>query len=327
MSRKRAKLQLDLPDPPCQARHPLQLSPRDWWAVTKNTLVETNNDNVAVIAAGVAFFSLLAVFPLLTAGLSIYGFFADPAEVQKMLYSISDVLPADAWAVINDQITAIVTAPDSSLGLGIAIGLLVALWSAGSGIRAVMRAMNVAYGERETRNIATFYALAGSMTLSMIIFMWVALAVIVGLPALLAILKLDGILEALTRILPWVLLISMFGFASGIVYRFGPSRRPAKKRWVFPGIVFTTFAWLALSYGFSRFVSEFGNYNAIYGSLSAVIILLIWFWMTAFVVIVGAELNAELERYTFEDTTRGPDCPMGARGAAMADYNYKAVNF
>ncbi len=237
-----------------------------------------------------------------------------------MLNSVSAVLPAEAWNVLNEQINAIIHASNAKLGLGIAAGLIIALWSAGSGIRAIMRAMNIAYGEKERRNLATFYGLAGSMTLSMIIFMWVALAVIIGVPSLLAVLKLEGLTATFTRLLPWPLLISMFGFASGILYRFGPSRRPAKKRWVFPGILFTTFSWLLLSYGFSKFVAAFGNYNAVYGSLASVIILLIWFWLTAFVVIVGAELNAELERHTSVDTTRGPDRPLGKRGAAMADW-------
>jgi membrane protein len=275
---------------------------------------------VAIVAAGVAFFSLLAIFPLITACLSIYGYFADPSQVQGLLRNVNSVLPQDAWEILNRQITAVISAPGGKLGLGIAVGLLIALWSAGAGIRAIMRAMNIAYGERETRNLATFYALAASMTLSMIVFVWIALAVIIGVPAILHLLKLDGAVAIFSRFLPWVLLVSMFGFAAGVLYRFGPSRRPAKKRWVFPGIVFTTVTWLLISFGFSKFVAAFGNYNAIYGSLSAVIILLIWFWLTAYTVIVGAEINAEMERHTTVDTTRGPDRPLGERGAAMADY-------
>lgn len=304
----------------CTAHSPLDFSAGDWWIITRNTWEEIHVDNVAIIAAGVAFFTLLAIFPLITACLSLYGYFADPTEVQGLLNSVNGVLPADAWEVLNRQIVSVITAPSSGLGLGIAIGLLIALWSAGSGIRAIMRAMNIAYGERETRNLATFYAIAASMTLSMIIFVWIALAVIIGVPAVLHLLKLDDAIGLFSRFLPWLLLISMFGFASGVLYRFGPSRRPAKKRWVFPGIVFTTLTWLVISFGFSKFVSAFGNYNAIYGSLSAVIILLIWFWLTAYTVIVGAELNAEMERHTCVDTTRGPDRPIGERGAAMADY-------
>jgi len=293
---------------------------RDWWAITKSTWREIHKDNVAIVAAGVAFFSLLAIFPLITACLSIYGYFADPSQVQGLLRNVNSVLPQEAWEILNRQITAVISASSGKLGLGIAVGLLIALWSAGAGIRAIMRAMNIAYGERETRNLATFYALAASMTLSMILFVWIALAVIIGVPAILHLLKLDGAVAIFSRFLPWVLLVSMFGFAAGVLYRFGPSRRPAKKRWVFPGIVFTTVTWLLISFGFSKFVAAFGNYNAIYGSLSAVIILLIWFWLTAYTVIVGAEINAEMERHTTVDTTRGPDRPLGERGAAMADY-------
>ena len=307
---------------PCCARSPLEFSARDWRAIIKRTWSEIHDDNVAIIAAGVAFFSLLAIFPLITACLSIYGYFADPVQVQGLLNDVNGVLPQDAWEILNRQISAVINAPNGKLGLGIAIGLLIALWSAGAGIRAIMRAMNIAYGERETRNIATFYALAASMTLSMILFVWIALAIIIGVPALLHILKLDGVISVFSRFLPWVLLISMFGFAAGILYRFGPSRRPAKKRWVFPGILFTTLTWLGISFGFSKFVAAFGNYNATYGSLSAVIILLIWFWLTAYTVIVGAELNSEMERHTSVDTTRGPDRPLGQRGAAMADYRH-----
>jgi len=306
--------------PSSTADNPLKFTGRDWWHVIRHTFREINQDNVAIIAAGVAFFTMLAIFPLITACLSIYGYFADPQDAYAQLQSVSDMLPNEAWNIINGQVQAVASAPSAGLGLGIAIGLLIALWSAGSGIRAMMRAMNVAYGEVEKRNLATFYALAGSMTLSVTVFMWVALAVIIGVPAALTLLNLDGLTATVTRFLPWVILISMFAFATAVLYRFGPSRRPAKKRWIIPGVLFATLSWLLISYGFSRFVAEFGSYNKTYGGLSAVIVLLVWFWLTAFVVIVGAELNAEIERHTTADTTRGPNRPIGERGAAMADY-------
>ena len=288
--------------------------------MTKRLFSEVGRDNVTIIAAGVAFFSMLAIFPLITACLSIYGYFADPTDAHGQLEIVSELLPLEAWTIISKQVQAVANAPTANLGLGIAIGLLIALWSAGAGIRAMMRAMNVAYGEDEKRNLAMFYALAGSMTLSVTIFLWIALAVIIGVPAALTLLNLEGLTATVTRFLPWVVLISMFAFATIVLYRFGPSRRPAKMRWVLPGVLFATLSWLLISYGFSRFVAEFGSYNKMYGGLSAVIILLIWFWLTAFVVIVGAELNAELERHTIADTTRGPDRPIGERGAAMADF-------
>ena len=307
---------------PCCARSPLEFSARDWWAIIKRTWREIHDDNVTIVAAGVAFFTLLAIFPLITACLSIYGLFADPSEVENLTQSVNSVLPAEAWEILHSQIISVITAPNAGLGVGIAVGLLIAIWSAGAGIRAIMRAMNIAYGEREKRNLATFYGIAGSMTLAVILFVWLSLAVIIGVPAFLALMKLEGLTVGITRAIPWLLLISVFAFSSGVLYRFGPSRRPAKKRWVMPGIIFTTVTWLVQSFAFSKFIAAFGNYNAVYGSLSAVIILLIWFWLTAYTVIVGAELNSEMERHTSVDTTRGPDRPLGQRGAAIADYRH-----
>lgn len=293
---------------------------RVYWSVLKRTVSEIQSDNVAIIAAGVAFFTMLAIFPLITACLSIYGLFADPVQVQQQIAAIAPLLPSESWKLLDTQIRAVTEAPPERLRLGIAVGLVFALWSAGAGIRAIMQAMNIAYGERETRNPAAFLALAGALTLSVTLFMWLALAVIIGVPALLAMLHLGGIAAIVTRYMPWIIIVLLFACATFILYRVGPSRRQAKFRWVFPGVLFATVSWLFISGGFSLFVSEFSNYNKFYGSLSAVIILLVWFWLTAFVVIVGAELNAELERHTSADTTRGYRRPLGKRGAAMADY-------
>lgn len=304
----------------CEADAPWRFSFKDWLRVIQFTGAEIEHDNVAVIAAGVAFFSLLAVFPLITACLSIFGYFADPAAVEQQLSAVSSVLPKEAWDILDAQIKAVTNAPNKGLGLGILFGLSLALYSAGSGIRAMMRAMNVAYGEREKRGRVHFYALAISMTVSVTVFMFVALAIIVGVPALLNFVNLDKAASRLAGYMPWIILISVFAFSTAALYRIGPSRRPAKFRWILPGVIFSTLAWMGMSYLFSTFVAEFGNYNKTYGGLSAVIILLVWFWLTAFVVIVGAELNAELERHTCVDTTRGKDRPLGERGAAMADY-------
>lgn len=304
------------------ATSPLGFTRRDWWLILKDMVHETNHDNVAIIAAGVAFFTMLAVFPLITACISIYGYVADPVRVQMQLQNISGLFPAEAWDILNTQVMAVASAPDAQLGLGIAIGLLIALWSAGAGIRAIMRAMNVAYDEKEKRSIAAFYALAGMFTLSVTIFLWVALAVIIGVPALLTYAKLDGLAAAFTQYLPWIILLSLFGFAVAVLYQYGPSRRPAKLRWIIPGCILATMSWIFISMAFSWFVSAFGTYNKTYGSLSAVIMLLMWFWLTALVIIIGAELNAAMERHTGTDTTRGPDRPIGMRGAAVANHSH-----
>ncbi len=305
---------------PCEARSPLAFSAKDWWVIVKDVWKKIGQDNIGIIAAGVAFFTMLAIFPLITACLSIYGFVADPIRVQKQLEAVSGIFPKEAWDILDTQVMAVASAPNAQLGLSIAIGLLVALWSAGAGIRAIMRAMNIAYDEREKRGVAAFYALAGTFTLSVTVFLWVALAVIIGVPALLSLVQLDRVAAFLARLLPWIVLISIYSVSVSILYLFGPSRRPAKIRWVLPGTVFSALTWVLISSGFSKFVAAFGTYNKTYGSLSAVIILLMWFWLTALVVIIGAEINAALERRTTVDTTIGPDRPIGQRGAAVADW-------
>ncbi len=272
------------------------------------------------MAAGVAFFSLIAIFPLISAAISLFSYFANPGDVDDITGGFRDLMPEQAFDIIQNQIVTVVDAPGEALGLGIIISLGLAIFSAGAGIRAMMRAMNIAYEEIEKRNIFVFYSYAILMTLGSFIFIWLSFLVIIGVPSILNFLNATESAKFSSRFLPWLLLVFVFAFAVGVMYRFGPSRRPAKKRWVYPGIVFATLAWLLISYGFSKFVSEFGNYNATYGSLSAVVILLVWLWLTANVIIIGAELNSELERQTLIDSTRGPARPLGTRGATMADF-------
>jgi len=285
----------------CNAATPFGFNRKDLWHISKCSFGEINRDNVSIVAAGVAFFALLALFPLITGCLSIYGYLADPTSAEGHLSLVSGLLPEEVWSLINGQVQSVASAPKTGLGLRIICSLLLALWAAGAGIRAMMRALNIAYDEKEKRNPIKFYGLAFILTMSMTIFISASLVVLVGLPTVL-------------------LLIAIFALTTTILYRYGPSRRPAKMRWLLPGVFFATIVWLIISAGFSYFVTHFSTYNATYGSLSAVIILLVWLWLTAFIVIMGAEINGEMERYTSVDTTRGPDRPLGQRGAAMADY-------
>ena len=280
------------------------------------------SDNVAIIAAGVAFFTMLAIFPLITACMSIYGYIADTSLVQSQLSTVEDLLPDAAWDILFSQVTAVAETPNSELGIRIALGLLIALWSAGAGIRAIMRAMNIAYDELEDRGLMRFYGLAGTFTLTITVFFWLALTVIIGVPSVLAFLHLEGVAAAVTQYLPWILLISLFWVSTTALYLYGPARRPAKLRWVMPGAIMATLSWDLISLSFSWFVGAFSSFNKTYGSLSAVVVLLIWFWLTSFVVIAGAQLNAAFERRTQVDTTRGPDRPIGERGAAVADKEF-----
>ena len=299
---------------------PLGFTPREYAQIAARTFVQINRDNVPVVAAGVAFFALLSMFPMISAMLSIYGYFADLSDVQRMANFLRPLMPEAAWSIVSDQIAAVVSAPDSELSLRIFLSLVFALYTAGAGIRAILRAMNVAYGEDEKRNIVVFYLTGIGMTVGLFLFVYLSLLVIVGIPAAFTFFHLDRTASVIGGTLPWIILIGAFAFGAGVIYRFGPSRRPARKRWVTPGVIFTTLSWLAISYGFSFFVRTFGRYEATYGGLSAVIVLLLWFWLSAMTVIIGAELNAEMERQTLADTTRGDIRPIGLRKASMADY-------
>jgi len=308
---------------PCYASAPWEFTPRDWWQIAKRWFVQINADNVTVAAAGVAFFSLVAIFPLLSAGLSLWGFIADPAEVRTLIDETTALLPSDSRVLIDQQVNAVLDAPRERLGFGIVIGLTLALYSAGAGIRALMRALNIAYGEVERRPIWKFYLTAFAFTAMLGALFATAFIAIVIIPATLAFTPfeiLDATARQVARILPFVAVVLVFGAATFILYRFGPDRRPAKKRWLWPGAVLATVLWLAISYAFSAFVASFGDYNATYGSIASVIILLLWLYLTAFIVLLGAELNAEMERQTLCDTTRGPARPLGVRGASMADF-------
>ena len=299
---------------------PLGFTPREYLQIAARTFGQINRDNVPVVAAGVAFFALLSMFPLISAMLSIYGYFADLSDMQDMAIYLRPLMPEGAWTIVSDQIAAVISAPNEELSLRIVVSLVLALYTAGAGIRALLRAMNVAYGEDETRNIFVFYLTAIGMTVGLFLFVYLCLGVIVVIPAVLNFLTLDGTASLLSGVLPWVVLVLAFAFGAGVIYRFGPDRRPPKKRWVLPGVVFTTLSWLLIGWGFSQFVSSFGRYDATYGSLSAVVVLLLWFWLSATVVIIGAELNAELERQTLADTTRGREREVGLREARMADF-------
>jgi len=304
----------------CAVTSPLKFSGSDWWQIIIRTAQATKHDNVNVIAAGVAFFSLLAVFPLISAALSIFSYFTDPGDVDAIIKSVSSLMPGDALGLITDQISSVLNADRSKVTVGIFISLTIAFFSAGAGIRAMMRAMNIAYEEFETRNILVFYLYAAAMTLGSLFIVWLSLIVIIGVPTALTFLKLEGATDNVVRFLPWGLLLLVFSFACGVMYRFGPSRRPARIRWLIPGISFAVLSWLLISFSFSKFVQHFGTYNEVFGGLASVIILLIWLWLTANVIIIGAQLNSEIERQTLADTTRGPCRPLGQRGAHMADF-------
>jgi len=276
-------------------------------------------DRVTLVAAGVSFYILLSLFPALGALVSLYGFIADPSTMLKHITFVADILPPGAFDIILTQLNVLVQAEPSSLSLGFLTGLGVALWSANSAVKAMFDAMNIAYGEAEKRGILRLNLISLAFTGVALVFAAVLVAAIGGVPAVLSYLWLDRWQENLIRVLRWPVVLSFVGGGIALIYHFGPSRESAKVRWISWGAVFSTLLWVTASILFSFYLETFADYQATYGALGALIGFMIWTWISVMIVIVGAELNAELEHQTARDTTTGAPRPLGERGAYVAD--------
>lgn len=299
---------------------PADFSGRDWKAVMMRVWTCIGEDNISLIAAGCAFYSVLALFPGITALVLIYGLVADPAQVSAQLAQLEGILPADVLTMIKDQMTRVAGQNESALGWGLVVAVGFAFWSASAGMKAIFTALNIAYKEREKRNILVFNLLGLLFTVMAILAVIVGLVAIVVVPAVLAFVGLGGVFEWSLRIARWPLLAVIVALGLAVLYRYGPSRATARWEWLTWGSTIATLIWLAASIGFAIYVASFASYNATYGSLGAPVVLLMWFYITAFAVLLGAEINGELEHQTSIDTTTGPSKPMGRRGAYMADH-------
>lgn len=276
-------------------------------------------DRVMLIAAGVTYYLLLALFPAMAAMVSLYGFLASPAEIAGRIGFLSAVMPADALDIFLDQLTSFASQDNSTLSIGLLAGLGVALWSANNGMKALFEAMNVAYAETEKRSFLKLNAVSLLFTLGALLLVITLIVAMGVVPAVLAFLRLDQWAQTVIRLARWPLMILVVATGIAILYRFGPSRQPPKARWLTWGTGFATVFWLAASVAVSFYLANFANYNATYGTLGAMIGFMVWTWISVIIVIIGAEINAELEHQTAKDSTTGPPEPMGDRGAYMAD--------
>jgi len=277
-------------------------------------------DHLSIIAAGVAFFGVLAIFPAIAALIAFYGLVADPAQVGESLKALRPLLPADVHAMIAGQVNALVAAGQSRLGLASLISVVLALWSARAGVTALMEGLNVVYRETDTRSILVQYLLSLVLTLLLLAVSIVALLAVVAVPTLLHFSDIGAVGALLAQVTPLLILGVAIVFIIGALYRYGPHRALARKRWISVGAVCATVGWVVVSLALSLYVSRFGDFNKTYGSLGAIVGLLFWLYASAFVVLLGAEINAQLELQTERDTTTGPPKPMGERGAYVADH-------
>lgn len=288
-----------------------------WKDLLRRTKGQMAKDNLSIVAAGVAFYVFLGLIPALGAVVSIWGLVSDPATIQEQIDSMSGMLPQDVIKIVDEQMSA-VSNQKAGATLGAIVGVLLAIWSGAKAMKSLMNGLNVTYGEEETRGFIRLNVTAIALTVAGIVGFLLAVGIIVALPIGLQYVGLGSTAAALVNIVRWPLLGIFAALGLGILYRFGPDRNPARRRWVSWGAVLATLMWIAGSAGFSFYVSNFGNYNKTYGSLGAVVVFLMWFLLSAYVVLFGAELNAEMDQ-TARDTIREPDEPRGKRGAHGAD--------
>jgi membrane protein len=293
---------------------------KGWLDVLKRSWAEMGKDNLSLIAAGVAFYAFTALVPLLGAVVLTYGLVAEPASVVRHFQELSTMLPGDAARLIGEQLMNVVNTAGTKKGIGLILALAIAFWGATKATGAIVTAMNIAYEEEETRGFVKRTALNLALVLGAVLAVGLAMAAITIFSHLDTLLPgAPPILLLLGRLISWVLLAAIAAGGVATLYRYAPDRDAAKWRWLTPGSLFAAIGWGLLTAGFGIYVANFGNYNATYGSLGAVVVLLTWMYLSALVLLLGAELNAELEHQTERDTTKGADKPLGQRGAEMAD--------
>nr|WP_316782400.1 YihY/virulence factor BrkB family protein [Sedimentitalea todarodis] len=280
---------------------------------------EIGEDRVGLIAAGVAFYGLLALFPATTALIAIGGLLVEPNMIVEQMHGLSGMVPEDVITIVTAQATAVAGSREGRLGLAAILGILIALYSASKGMASLMEGINVAYDEQEERGFIRLKLVTFALTIFLMIGLLIALLSMLGLPAFLAFVDLGSVVEALITVGFWLGLLALTIFGLSVLYRYAPSRDEPEWKWASVGAIMGCVVWLVASAGFAFYVSNFGSYNESFGSLAGVIVLLMWFWISAFIILMGAELNAELEAQTRIDTTQGRDQPMGQRDAEKAD--------
>ena len=300
------------------AGSPYHIPLRGWRDILWRTFKEIERDRLPAVAGGVTFYSLLALFPAIGVFVSLYGIFADFEAMHAQLYEMSKVIPSEVVNIIGDQMLLLASRPHASLSVAFLVSLLLSLWTANAGMKALFDGLNIAYGEREKRTFIKRTALSYGFTFAALVFLVVMTAILVAAPVALA---RVGLYELALIWVPlrWMILVAMAAAAFSFIYRFAPCRASPRWRWVTIGGAFAACLWLGGSMVFSWYINNIAHFDVTYGALGAVIGFMMWIWFSVMVVLLGAELNAEIEHQTARDSTTGPELPLGARGAVMAD--------
>ena len=300
------------------AETPAGIEPLGWTDILWRTGKEIGADDLATVARSIAFSAMLALFPALAAFVSVYGLFADVETAREHLAGLTGVVPAEAMTLIGDQMVRLAQASEANLSLAFIFGVLLSVWSANAGMKALFKGLNIAYEETESRGFIRLNLVSLAFTVGTVLLLAVAMAALVALPVALELLRVDAAVIGLSH-LRWPLLLVGVSLFLSLLYRYGPSRAAPKWRWVSVGGAVAAVLWMGGSALFSWYLTRFADYDATYGSLGAVFGFMTWLWLSSTIVLVGAELNAEIEHQTARDTTTGPEQPLGARDAMMAD--------
>ncbi|PSO18966.1 YihY/virulence factor BrkB family protein [Bradyrhizobium sp. MOS003] len=301
------------------AKSPFAIPWAGWKDIFWRTYQRIDDDRLLATAGGVVFFGLLAIFPAVTALVSSYGLFADPATISANLQTLATMLPQGSFQIVEDQVARVVSNGNTTLGATFLLGLLLAIWSANAGVKAIFDALNVAYEEREKRSFIKLNMMSLAFTVGAIVALLVMVGVVVAFPLALNHLGMAPESKLIVALGRWPLMFLILLMALAVLYRFAPSRDAPRWQWLSLGAVIAAILWIAGSALLSWYLSAFANYNATYGSLGAAIGLMTWMWMSAIVIMFGAELNSEIERQTLSDTTTGQPKPLGTRDAVSAD--------
>lgn len=302
------------------ASNPWQMPWPAWKAIVVRAWREAGADNISLIASGVAFCGVLAMVPMLGAIVLSYGLVASPKTVVDNMQSLTSVMPAEAAKLVGDQLANVVHTADGKKGFGLILALGIALYGAMKGSGALVTALNIAYDEMETRDFVRLNLLSLAITLSALLLVVVAIISIAAMAHLRSLFpQMPAVLLSIGRVISYTVMTGLGAAAAATLYRFGPDRREPKWRWLTPGSAFTAVLWLLVTLVFGFYVANFGSYDATYGTLGGAVVLLTWLYLSAYILLLGAELNSEVERQTLCDTTVGADKPMGSRGARVAD--------
>ena len=281
---------------------PSDIPARGWKDILLRVWKNIGEDRVILVAAGVTFYCLLAIFPAIAALVAIYGFFSDPSSISSVVDKISGVMPGGALDIIRTQMNQVASQGSSKLGFAFVIGFLVSLWSANAGIKSIFDALNLVYDEPEKRGLIRLNLVSLAFTVAAILFILVAIGSIAALPAVTSS-QLQGTAGLIAQIIRWPILFVVVAVGIALVYRYGPSRAEPQWRWITWGSAFAAVAWIAVSIAFSWYAANFGSYNKTYGSLAAIVVFMTWLWLSIVVILIGAEIDAEMEQQTAHDTT------------------------